>query len=325
MRIKIQGIDDLLVHVGAVELNQATWADVELESLNVAFSIVVRGKGRDARIDARSAAFVLDLQKELDTLYTQYPDLPRRAPLIKVKSSEGSTKLTPDFTEVLKEAIQHMPPQYIAGLIALAIAGATGYYIFAKYMDARKEGKTLEYYNKALETVASAVQQATLAGYEPMRPIRRLVQGMKKDETVAVADSELLPKKEVAPQVRLPKADTVTRYVHGDGEFSLLGLSLKHAVPGLLISQDDKQTTALLERLAPEVKERLLQVLENRLDQQQVPYFVNLQIDVYFSGSRIQYAVVVGVGAPRPGLRHFALAEIPDHVPTSMALLPGLE
>jgi|GEM_PF-3762625 len=324
MPATIQSIDDLLVHAGAVELNEATWEDVDLDSLNVAFSVVVRGEGRDDRIDARSAAFVLDLQKELDTVYAQYVDLPRRAPLIKVKSSEGSTKLTPDFTEVLKEAIQRMPPEYIAGLIALAIVGTTGYYVFARVMRARQDDRTHEFYNKALETVSMVVQQAVQDGHEPMRPIRRLVQGMRRGETVAVAGGEPLTKREVAPQVRVPRGEQVTRYVHGDGQFSLLGLSLKNAIPGLLISQGNKQTTALLERLDPEVKENLLAALENRLDQQQVPYFINLQIDVYYTEARIQYAVVVGVGAPRPDLRHFSLAEIPSEVPNNAAMLPGL-
>lgn len=324
MLIKIQSVDELLVHIGAVQSNAASWADVDLESLKVAPSIKVDGKDRDERVDVRTAAFVIDLQKQLDTVYAQYPDLPPRAPLLKVKASKGSSQLTPDFTQVLKEAIQHMPPEYIAGLVALAIIGTTGYFAFAKYMDAKKDGQTLEYYNKALESVTDVVKQAIQAGEEPTRPIRRLVQGMKRSETVALADSRPVQKKEIASQVRREKLDQTIKYVHGDGQFSLLGLSLKQAIPGLLISQEDKQATALLERLDQKVKEELLSVLENRLEKQQVPYFVSLQIDVYFTEARIQYAVVVGVGAPRPDLRHFSLAEIPSEVPNNSAMLPGL-
>jgi hypothetical protein len=86
--------------------------------------------------------------------------------------------------------------------------------------------------------------------------------------------------------------------------------------------EEEKPTTALLERLDDEIRETIVETVDRSMEENVIKG-MNLQVDVYFTQKGIHHAVILGVGMPRPGMRHYALADIPNSVPERYRMLQG--
>ncbi|WP_319781258.1 hypothetical protein [Maridesulfovibrio sp.] len=258
-----------------------------------------------------------------------------------------------DFTAVIKEGIKKMSPGQIVGTLCVCAILGTGAYCYGRHEDTQVErirAQVTQYqlehqetmlregnaHNERLvaqlaksnqEILAEAMNLArdvaeaeALSGNDTYKPVRKYVKSMRRGETVKSGAGEIHSKREALEKLVPEPAKDTMYYVHADGSYALLGIDLLEGTQALRIGENDIKATALLERLDTDLKENIVDTVDESIDQKTVKN-MDLQIDVYFTLSGIHHAVVIGVGARRPGLTHFNLEDIPSEIPPAAAEL----
>ena len=355
--IEIRSVEDLLVFMAIAGNNQQLWEAVDTATLKAIVPIAIKGPTRDGRLDIYGATFVADLQRQTYQAFRRYGGTTAggRANQLRVEVKDGSDWLNIDFSPAIKEAVKKMTPTQIVGTICFGAVLAAGVYCYGDFKAAEVERikaevemfrmehqermirennehharlmEQLQKSNADLVTEAIGLAKMVAAqearfGNDTSKPIRKFVKTMRRGESLKSGDGEEYSKKEAVERLIPPPAADTVYYVHADGNYSLHGVELLEGIQGLRIAQEEGQTTGLLERLDTELKENILAKVDQSLEEKAV-VGMDLQVDVYFTQKKIHHAVVIGVGKPRAGLRHWQLGNIPGEVPEKDRLLQG--
>ncbi len=315
--IKLRTLEDLLLHALNVANGVNTWEESDYSELDLRIPVVVKGPNRDHKIDYRAGKFIQDIQFLVNNTYADFEFKEhKKAPRIQVETKGGSNWLLPDFTELAKEAITMLSPEQVLIFLLATVVGGTGYLAFAKWQDSKTQREMMHVFERMHH-------EAVGAGKDLSKPVRSYINTIEKSETIAVGNGQDYPKSVAKNMIKKPAIDDKTYYVWADGNFDLLGLELSQEIPALRIAQGGKTVTALLERLDVETKNNLLRKIDQRLGLKQVPFPIDLQVDVYFSGNRISHASIIALDTPRTERRTFPLVSIPGEIPDSELILPG--
>lgn len=349
--IAIRSAGDLLTFMSVAGTDYALWNLVDLSQFRLEVEVTIHGTGRDGRADASSARLIQDLQRQVRHAFGDIGGIRTggRRTMLRVAVSPGSDRFKIDFTEIGKEALRKMQPSQITRVLSLIAFLGTGWLSYSIYSKAdvekflaeqitireRQMGehderllkiqadsteKTLQSAKALVEAVA---QEHAAKGEDPQKPIRKFVRSMRKKEAISVDGGPRLVKAQAIENLA-PKPDVGAMYfVHADGPYSLLGVDLIEGAQGLRISQGDEHTTALLGRLDPKLKDEILATVDRSMSERK-NVDMPLQVDVFFTALGIKHAVVIGVGQPRSGMRHFPLDDIPSGVSQRQRMLPGL-
>lgn len=314
--VTISSLDELLIHSGKVIAGEATWQNVDILPNSIIVPVVAQGHHLDKRVDVRSANLIQKIQKRADNLYAKYnSEGAERAPLIKVESKQGSNWLDFDLTVVIKQVLTTLPPGEISVLITLLIAGGFGLggiWLVARHRENMAGSNLIK---KALEINESVAAQALGSRSAITEPIRSYAHALGENALLSVAGSPPMPTSEIKQTLAAPRQRLSTFHVSCDGTFELLGLGLERVPPTLRISQDgNAPVTATITRLSQEMQETLVKKVEDCLVESSLPQPIQLQANAYFNEKLRKDIAIVGVGAPRVGLVHYKLDDIPHHV-----------
>jgi hypothetical protein len=326
-KVKIQSLDDLLAFMGQVHRQGATWDDVDMDTLSVIIPVVVEGDTWDGKIDVRGAKLIQDLQRRASIEYRNSTGVNlTQASLVKATPSDGSNILDIDFTELLKTVATNMTPEQSFYFLCIAVLGTLGTAIYYRYASKCEDTRKMAAINNAVNGMKEIASQALENGYDVAQPIRRYANRLKKDDQLSVAGSELMPKKVAIEKLARPvvKEDT-TLFTHCDGDYILTGLDIYEELPVLYLMQGEAKADAFFfNRVPPKVRELIIKTVENSLATQ-TREMMPLHMDVYFTGSKIQRCVILGIGAPREELTHYELVDVPDNVDGRDKKVPGLD
>jgi hypothetical protein len=166
------------------------------------------------------------------------------------------------------------------------------------------------------------LENAKVDGEDSQLPIRRFTKTMRKGETISLDGKNKLSKREAIEKIGKKHKDDSLYHVHADGEYEIAGLDLMGKSQGLRVKRGGEDTFVILERLDAGIKDGILRAVDKSMETKAVQR-MELQVDVYFKSSGVQYGVVIGVGPERHGFKHYSLSEIPHSIPASGWLLAG--
>lgn len=331
-----------LVDYGAKAVeSKVKWDDAELLDGCATISIKASGKKWDKSIDARGAKYILDLQKKINELYESFEkEYPLGPPLVKVRVEEGSCDLLGLFEPLIREGVSKLSPEQIFAIIKYAIFCVTGYLGVGKVLK-YKESKdatikekelsikilenstetqleSLRVLEKTVDKIYSVMPEDPVLESKYEQPIRSYADSLDRKDSLNIANT--VPMKQSSAKVALRarrRPPSRTRWVPCDTAFICLGIDLEQKDPRLKLQQEDILITAFLGRLEDDERISLMKRVDERVDKRQMPFRLNLQLDVYFNDTGIKYATVVGVGASRDELKQYRLSDIPKNVTTA--------
>lgn len=146
-------------------------------------------------------------------------------------------------------------------------------------------------------------------------PIRNYAGSLEEKDKISVAQTTALP----APVARVAfrarrRPRSRIRWVPCDNAYVCTGLNLELKDPRLNLELDGTPIVAMIGRLTATERSSLLSRIDERMEKKQMPFHINLQIDVYYNNTGIKRATVVGIGAQRENLDHHRLIDIPNKV-----------
>lgn len=309
---RIERLEDLLVYMWGIAQETVQPGSAELAPSCCKIPIRIQGVTWDKRIDVRSAQFVRGLQRELNDFCQNYPEiLGSQAPLLKVAIRDGSGILDPDFWALIREALPNMNKNTAAVLITLILT-LGGYQAWDRYWASQDEARKQEVTVQAVQGLRDVAMQRGLDPVKTERPFKKLTTSLADDDRISVAGGPILPGIEAKQIVKIRSPRTTEVITPCDGAYILEKLDLTGQAPVLELSQGDFSVKAYLEHLSPEAKQGLLDFIDERLENRQA-VSLNLQIDVRYTGKKVKYGSIVGVGTARPSMDHNTLAQLPPN------------
>ena len=313
--VAINTIDELLFFIGRVKKGEASWEDLNIESLSVIMPIQVDGDGWDGRIDYRGCRLIDSIQKEISKTFRMYSGetYPKES-LVKATSTQKCNLVNIDISKPLEEMVKNMPPEYILLSVLSVLATFGGVTIYRHFVDRAKNRDQAETIQKALEEMRNVSVAAIKEGRDQTLPMRRYIGSLAKEDTIAIAEGDVMTRTEAKIAIPSPSFDYDLYYTSCDGIFYLHNLGVKDNNLVLEISQNDIKTKAyFFERVPKLAKENILITVDAVMESQE-PREMALQVDCYFTDIGIQYCVVRNAGEKREGLHHYRLSRIPDLV-----------
>lgn len=345
----INSLDQLIEHAVLVAKGEADWEGVDLAPGCATIPVKVCGAGWDHKIDARGAKFIELLQNKLDIFYAAHPNqLPKFAPLLKVEVREGSNELWAFFEPFVSEAVSKLSAEQLVELLKYGLLCGTGLWGYlatvrtvgeglahkretkaeaekhAAELAARTEkeaveearqAQILEVLGKAVDKIGSVSPSDRQRESDYTQPIRDYTKHLAPTDRLSIAGVppvKVERAREFYKARRRPRSSI--RWSGCDGVYNCTGLDLAQRVPRLKIEQDGFPVLAQLGRLSEDESRSLIEKIKERIEQRQMPFRLNLQINVYFNDSGLQYVTVVGVGLQREKLHPHRIVDIPANV-----------
>lgn len=146
-------------------------------------------------------------------------------------------------------------------------------------------------------------------------PIRNYANSLAEKDKISIARTTALPAPIARAALRAKRRPrSRTRWVPCDNAYVCTGLNLELKDPRLNLELDNIPIVAMIGRLTPAERSSLLSRIDERMEKRQMPFHINLQINVYYNDIGIKGATVVGVGEQRKELDHHRLNDIPSKV-----------
>jgi hypothetical protein len=312
--MKINTLDELIVYAGDVVSKRKKYEAIELKSVDLSFTARIEGDGWGRRVDARLARYLLSLQDSFDDLLDEFgpEEYPVNPPRVLMEVKEGSSLPEVDISSVLSAVVTNMTPENTFISTMVAIAAATGGYVWARWRTSKEamanneeRVKHLEMHEKTKLEAINALRSVAETNAEKFqiyeKPAKVLVSTMEKDDVISFAGGDEMEKEEArrAMPKRLPRAEKQTTYA--DGEYVLDDINYSHGEVVLLLSQDGIPVKAHTTQLSNEDSDALFSDIYKRQAVDELPLSVKIQMNIHHTSRKIQYGSIVGVGEPRDG------------------------
>lgn len=310
--MKIHSLDELIVYAGDVLSKKRAYEPIEFDHAELKFSARIEGEGWGKRVDARLAKYLLSLQDSFDDLLEEVgPDeYPERPPRVLMEVKEGSSIPDIDISGIAQAIFTNMTPENTFITTIVAIAAASGAYVWARWRksketlaDSEERVKQLEIHEKTkLEAINAlrVVAENNAARYQPYeKPAKVLVSTMEEDDVVSFSDGDEMDKEEARKSMpkRLPRTEAQTTYA--DGEYTLEDINYTQGEVMLVLSQDGVPIKAHTNQLSNDDAEKLFTDIQKRQLSEDVPLSIDIQMNVHHTSRRINFGSIVGVGNPR--------------------------
>jgi len=311
----IRNFEQLISAIGKVAEGQITLKDINISTNSMTIDVKIDGPTWDQRIDYRGAQFVQNIQREISSLYKKFPKyLPGEAPIIKVRVRKGSNLLSPEFIDIVKHALNIMGPTNITIAVIVTVVCAAGCGIYWRHRASIEAAKP---YNLAQNAINAVLEMARKAGVDPNaaeRPIKTLAKKLGDLDTLRVGKRPELNGFIARKLVEIKQPRTPRESYPCDGAFLLCKINLKYPKHSIVLEleQDGKPINAFTEKLPSSVAKLLLDRVNEKRNSNELPFPIELQIDVFCTKKKISYGSIVALGKPRGGLTHWKLKDLPQ-------------
>lgn len=319
---KITSLEELFVYANAVHEGKEDFKQIEITD-RLKSSLHVIGKSWDAKVDKRIASYVLSMQSTLDDIANEYaPDVKDKLPFIKIEMKEGSTIAECDLTEIIKAVIEKMDSGDILWSIAIALFCYTGKAMWNRYQE-RKEKKDC----KQEETIAEIARQDTLrvvfdtlrkivdddpnrfASYE--RPIKNIVGKMTTGDSIKLdISTEAISFEDIKHCYPKRPTKNEEQTTYADGIYTIKSRNYDEGNIVLELEQENVLVKGYLWQLDETDLASFIDSLNHLEKTAELPFEMNLQINIIHTSKRIKYGIIIGEGLPRVGKKCVKLTDI---------------
>lgn len=329
----VKSIEELFAYVNELEQG-AEFQPIKLDG-TISLTLHIEGQSWDGRVDKRTAQYVVELQKAFELILEEYaPEAVSQDILIKVDSKEGSWNSIADITEILDILVSKMTDMQAFGVIIAGIGLIGGYWYWNRYQT-RKEHveieqertkiekehtKQEEIRNKVLLEAFQALEKRidpmfdNLSVYE--RPIRSLVKTLDDSDAITIGDTaERIPAfeaKKCGPK-RAPRSEEILTYA--DGNYTVNAICYDEGEVVLVLEQNGQTIKAYLSQFDEEDRKVFRESLNKHEQEDELPFSMDLQLNVVHTKKRLKHAFVINEGAPREGKSCLSLSQIVEKQP----------
>lgn len=311
LKIKQQtNIVDLLKAL--IKANEENFDLVEIESSDIFnYTIVVKGEFWDGEfIDARNAAYVLDLQKSFQKIVGQTCDIyginyNNADNLVKVRLKKGSCEYFVQGLELLSPYLDKMESIHLMITLVAGIATYAGCNVIKYLSDAHERIVANKTHSSDVDRLASTVDNALKAVQDATDVNRKLVSRMKEGDTLAFNDKKEISYNE-AKQIFPRRSPEKMKQESADGVYEVIGNDFENGKITLL--QDGNELTADMILPSAELSKFYDIVKESQMAQEKSLPVINFKITIEYNSRGIKNALVIGIGDPRENsypLKHF--------------------
>lgn len=340
----IHSLEELFTYAYEVEQG-APLLPIQLEGGDsLAFSIHIEGLSWDGKIDKRSAAYVVALQKAFDNLLEEYaPEAEVEQHLVKVANKEGSLFALVEIFPVLEplvNKVNEMESVHFLILLVTGLAAVTGCNMWSRYNQRKERVEIEKERTRQIEIQAQAeaqrteaetqqqqAQQETLreaisalreradsspehyALYE--RPIKTLVNTLNDRDTISISP---MPDKIPASEAkkcgppRAPRSEEVITYA--DGNYTVNSRRYDEGEVVLELEQGATTIKGYLSQFDEQDRLDFIASLDRHEREDTLPFSMDLQLNVVHTKRKLKYAIIVGEGSPREGKNCLPLDDI---------------
>ena len=328
---RIETLNDLFIYASELERGSA-FEPIELGENAFTIALHIDGDSWDKRIDKRSAHYVINLQNALDDMMTEFaPGIDNEKLLVKVDNKEGSLESLADVTPFLTAVVNNMTDTQTFIAAITAIAALAGVFMWNRYqsrmekvdteaertkqIESQEETRIVE---KKEETAQEQARQETLkAAFDCLtrkadadpdrfsqyeRPIKGIVKTMDEEDTIEVCalpgKMEATFAKKCGPK-RAPRSEEQTTYA--DGSYTVNSRRYDEGQVTLELEQGRTQIKGYLWQLDEADREKFIESLDRHEKEEELPFSMDLQINVVHTNKNLKYAVILGEAAPREG------------------------
>lgn len=318
----ITSLEDLIVYAGELARKEVDFVPLDIQATALAYRVTVYGDTWSGYFDARHAKYLLAVQEAMDTLVVDLGEehIFEAAPLVQTDVEEGSSKVVSDLAPIIKPMLAKMTDVQTFVVAITAIAAVAGCFVTWRWLEARKESKNQEIQKEAIRAHESIVLKAIEAldanaknnnrKYEYYeQPNRTLMNSVEHDDAIAFGDGPSIP----LPEARktLPrKKRSEYEISYADGTYTLDAMHFTDGDIVLQLRQEGVQVKAYTSQLSEGDSERLLENINRQLSEEDLPFDIDLQMNVQHNIRTIKFGSVVGFGEPRPDKAHKRLSEI---------------
>jgi len=287
---------------------------IEGEALK--FKIRVVGESWGKQVDYRGAHFVIKTQDAVDTIYkTIYKiEIYHRLLelMVKVDIEEGSSWFHFDLNDALRVITAGMSGKeklFLGIILALVLGGAyTSGNVFS-YL-AQKEANAV-----SIEAI-QALKEVALEHEETIRkmedPARALINSMSEDDLIQTPATGELVSKDVIKNL-YPRRPRTQPEVHNiDGQFWIKEIKFLENRMMVILEQNGFSFKTYTEMLDPESYREFFNQIQQRSDEQGLPFQMDLQVSIKHTPKKIMYGSIMGVGFPRPDRNIYAIKDLLD-------------
>lgn len=321
---QIHNLDDFFSYASAVLLKNEEFKSVEFIGKDYTYKVKIDGDNWDGTVDQRHAQYIIALQETLDEILVNCEDgniQGQSKILVKLEIHEGCSELKPDLTLILLTAVGKMAEWQVFISVAIGLAGAIGLLALGRVLNYRVEQARLSNDVQKLEAHEETKRQmiAPLVDYYQSnidtlayteRPTRVIANALGKEDEIELA-SDVAPVSRTELKKSLPRKSRSERMTtYADGEYSLERKDYSLGRIVYTLAQGDLQVRAYTDQLSDADAESLAMEIAKREVDEEVPFLLNVQINIHHTSKRIIDGYIVGVGAPREDKKYKTLAEI---------------
>lgn len=310
---KIEPSSDLVTLLKElIQANEENFDMVEVSSSDIFnYTVKVSGDGWDGEfIDARNAAYVLDLQKSFQRIIAQtcnsygtkynYADN-----LVKVRLKKGSCEYFVQGVELLKPYLDTMESVHLMISLISGFAVYAGYKITKILSESHERIVSTKNHTTDVDRLAGTVDNALKVVQDAVDVNRKLVGRMRDGDSVLFSNSIEYSYKE-AKQAFPRRAPEKVKKDSADGNYEVMGFDLENGKISLL--QNGNELSADLMLPTDELSKFFDIVKESQTALEKSLPSVDFRITIEYNSRGIKSALVIGIGNPRDNsfpLSHF--------------------
>ena len=313
-KIKVRTFEQFVSAIGRVAEGKLDTQQIEITSKTMTVDVKIDGPSWDQRIDYRGAQYVQNVQKQVNELYKRYPKyLPGEVPIIKVRVRKGSNLLSPELIDIAKHALTIMGPTNITISIITALVCATGYAIYFRHTRSIEAARPFDLAQRAIHAMLEIARSTGIDPNKAEKPITELTKSLEDFDTLKIGKEQPITGFVARQLTKLKQPRRVRESYPCDGAYLLCKINLTQPKHSLILEleQDGKPINAYTEHLPDSVTKILLDLVSEKRSHNQLPFPIELQIDVYCTKKKITYGSILAIGKPRSGMTHWSLKELP--------------
>lgn len=295
-----------------IKANEENFDLVEIESSDIFnYTIVVKGEFWDGEfIDARNAAYVIDLQKSFQKILEQSNNIygityNHSNNFVKVRLKKGSCEYVVQGLELLQPYLNKMESIHLMIALIAGIAAYAGYNVVKCLSDAHERIVSNKTHSSDVHRLANTVDNALKVVQDATDVNRKLVSRMKEGDSILFDDKKEISYKD-AKQIFPRRSPEKMKQESADGVYEVIGNDFENGKITLL--QDGNELTADMILPSAELSNFYDIVKESQMAQEKSLPVINFKITIEYNSRGIKNALVIGIGEPREKsypLKHF--------------------
>ncbi|MGL1861439.1 MAG: hypothetical protein OCC46_02820 [Pseudodesulfovibrio sp.] len=323
----IKSFDELLEYTSKVVTGEIEYEAISLEHADMIVPLKIDGEDWDKLMDVRHARHIIALQNTLDSLIDEYaPDIREEdRPLVRAEILEGSSDIQQYVKEFALALVDGMTDKQKFTIGVLAIAGAVGYFGFARHLDyveaqvkaesaQKNQIQTLTQHEETKRQMLAPLLKivdadpAKYAQYE--RPITKMTNMLEEGDQIALVGEGYISAEVAKAEIKPKRTRSGVSVSSCDGEYLLLKTDFSMGEFILHLEKDGIPLKAYTSVLDTEEKKELTDLIAKHTLEDEFPFPLDLQMSVEHTEKTIKYGSIVGIGELRADKTNKLLSEL---------------